>query len=341
MLPESIDQSTQLPLAGVRVLAALNGHELFGHERGNIEVFKALRTQGAEIIVGTNAKGESENHVDAELRRLGFATFPLPFSNQWSLMWLRKYPLSIREKLSAVTECSRVFVRHIREFKPTHIHLGSPLAYSYLSLALARVRIPLIYRMGDCPPVDSRFNLRLWRMAMRRSRKLVAISHFVADRAVDAGVDPEKVMVVHSLAPSRTERNDRGAGTDLRAGSDRLVYVGSLAEHKGLIPLVEAFTMLATELPALKLDIVGGSQYDAGFRDRLMSMLIERSLSRRVSFHGHVDDPSDYFRRAAVHVAPSIWEEATRKRRPGGEARRDAVRSLSVRWTRGDCSPQD
>jgi glycosyltransferase involved in cell wall biosynthesis len=144
---------------------------------------------------------------------------------------------------------------------------------------------------------------------MRRSRKVVAISHFVADRAVDAGVDPEKVLVIHSLAPSRIERKERGAGTNLRAGSDRLVYVGSLAEHKGLIPLVEAFTKLATELPALKLDIVGGSQYDAGFRDRLISMLIERSLSKRVSLHGHVDDPSDYFRRAAVHVVPSICEE--------------------------------
>ena len=295
-------------LAGVRVLAALNGLELFGHERGNIEVFKALRTQGAEIIVGTNGKGQ--NHVDAELRRLGFVTFPLPFSNQWSLMWLRNDPLSIREKVSAVIECSRMFVRQVRQFKPTHIHLGSPLAYSYLSVALARVRIPLIYRMGDCPPVDSRFNLRLWRMAMRRSRKVVANSHFVADRAVDAGVDPDKVLVIHGLAPSRIERNERGASTDLRAGSDRLVYVGSLAEHKGLIPLVKAFTKLATELPSLKLDIVGGSRYDAGFRDRLISMLVERSLSSRVSFHGHVDDPLDYFRRAAIHVVPSIWEES-------------------------------
>ncbi len=55
-------------LVGVRVLAALNGLELFGHERGNIEVFKTLRDLGAEVTVGVDVK--SNNHVDVELRRM-------------------------------------------------------------------------------------------------------------------------------------------------------------------------------------------------------------------------------------------------------------------------------
>lgn len=307
MWPESIDQSSQLPLAGVRVLAALNGHELFGHERGNIEVFKALRTQGAEIIVGTNAHGE--NHVAAELKRLGFVTFPLPFSNQWSLMWLKKHPLSIGEKLSAVMTCSRIFVRHLRRFDPTHIHLGSPLAYSYLSLALARARTPLIYRMGDCPPVDSPFNLCLWRMAIRRSCKVVANSNFVGTRAVAAGADARKVTVIHSLAPSRDDGDARPVQIDASFASDRMIYVGQIAQHKGLVPLVEAFVKLAADFPALKLDLVGGSQYDEAFRGSLRAILTNNALENRVCFYGQVDDPSSLIRRAAIHVAPSIFDE--------------------------------
>jgi glycosyltransferase involved in cell wall biosynthesis len=294
-------------LAGVRVLAALNGIELFGHERGNIEVFKTLRDCGAEVVVGTNAG--SDNDVDAELRRLGFETFPLPFSNQWSLQWLRKYPRSIGEKVSAVHNCSRIFAQQIKRCRATHIHLGSPLTYSYLWPALARSRTPLIYRMGDCPPVDSRFNLRLWRMAERRSSRMVAISRYVATRAEECGATASKIEVIYNLAPTRSMNVSQVVDKDMPRDLNRIVYVGAIAEHKGLLHLVEAFARLADSLPTLTLDIVGGSRYDEDFRRLVVSRLVKSRLMDRVSLPGHLPNPAGRYAAAGVHVVPSVWEE--------------------------------
>lgn len=294
-------------LTGCRILAALNGLELFGHERGNIEVFKILREMGAEVMVGVNA-AEGGGAVAAHLKELGFATFPLPFSNQWSWQWLKKQPWSVGEKVKAIVQCSWTFHRIEREFRPSHFHLGSSLAYSYLALALHISRTPLIYRMGDCPPTDSQFNLRIWRMAMQRAAHVVSISEYVRKAAMRAC--STYISVIHSLAPTRKSEDSADINVSLPDQVTYLVYVGSVAEHKGLIPLAEAFSLLSKDYPSLHLDIIGGSQYDAPFLAKFSQLLRSRGVADRVHLLGQIEDPSRYYRRAAIHVAPSICEEA-------------------------------
>lgn len=293
-------------LTGIRILAALNGLELFGHERGNIEAFKAFRDQGAEVLVGVNAK--PDNQVKAELHRLGFDTFDLPFGPQWSLQWVKKDPSIALTNVLAVLRCSRIFRRAIRTFRPSHVHLGSPLAYSYVSLALGLSKVPLVYRMGDCPPTDSPFNLRIWQMAMRRAARVVSISEYVRESALCAGA--KNVSVIHNLAPARAGASGDDQNSLHEDRHTNLVYVGAVSEHKGLIPLAEAFSRLAQDYPALRLDILGGSRYDTPFRSQLTQLLRSRGVEDKVRLHGHIDDPSSFYRRAAIHVAPSICEEA-------------------------------
>jgi glycosyltransferase involved in cell wall biosynthesis len=294
-------------LTGVRILSALNSFELFGHERGNIESFKTLRDLGAEVLVGVDAL--PDNHVNEELQRLSFSTFTLPFESQWSVKRLKSNPSVALTNVWAVLRCSLSFLRAIRTFRPTHIHLGSPLVYSYVSLALGLSKVPLVYRMGDCPPVDSPFNLRIWRMTMRRCSRVVANSKFVLNSALAAGVSSKKILVIHNLAPSSVNSaNPTGSFPDQDIPAS-LIYVGAVAAHKGLVPLVEAFSLLAPDFPFMRLDILGGSRYDTPFRNQLKEMIAARNLESRVLFHGHVDDPSAFFRRSAVHVAPSMWEE--------------------------------
>lgn len=295
------------PLAGIRVLAALNGLELFGHERGNIEAFKTFRDQGAEVMIGVNAK--PDNHVKAELHRLGFDTFDLPFGPQWSIQWVKKEPTIALTNVLALLRCSWLFHRAIRTFRASHVHLGSPLTYSYVSLALALSRVRLIYRMGDCPPVDSPFNLQIWRMAIRRASWIVANSRFVRASALAAGVPASKISVIHNLAPSSATQPAPANLSKEKSHSANLIYVGAISEHKGLIPLIEAFSRLAIDFPMLRLDILGGSRYDAPFRERLQQMVVALSLHGRVFFHGHQGDPSAFFKGSLIHVAPALWEE--------------------------------
>lgn len=292
-------------LTGVRVLAALNGLELFGHERANIEVFKTLRDLGAEVMVGVNAR--PDNHVKDELSRLGYTTFSLPFGPQWSIQWVRKHPSIAFTNFMAVFRCSLEFYKKIRQFRPTHIHLGSPLAYSYLSLALLASRVPLVYRMGDCPPTDSPFNLRIWRMAIRRASHVVSNSDYVRESAVNSGA--WNVSVIRNFAPVPAGASPGDLNLPPQDRQSTLVYVGAVSEHKGLIPLAEAFSRVVSDYPSLRLHIVGGSRYDAPFRSELTQLLRSRGVEDKVQLHGRVGDPSDFYRRAAIHVAPSIWEE--------------------------------
>jgi glycosyltransferase involved in cell wall biosynthesis len=311
-------------LTGSRVLAALNGLELFGHERGNIEVFKTLRDLGAEVVVGLNDR--PDNQVREELHRLAFATFPLPFGIQWSLQWVKNDPRVILYNPLAVWRCSWLLRRRIRAYRPTHVHLGSPLAYSYLCLALSVRKLPLVYRMGDCPPADSPFNLRIWRMAMHRCSSVVANSQFVRDAALAAGVSSRRLSVIYNLAPSAGETVGSECSPEARDSPERLLYVGAVSEHKGLVPLLNAFSKLAGDYPSIELDIVGGSRYDRPFRDQLNELVASRRLNSRVHLHGHVADPSDFYRFAAIHIAPSIWDE------PAGtvvlEAKREGTPSV-------------
>lgn len=292
-------------LNDVRVLSAINGMELFGHERGNIEVFKILRDMGAEVIIGINAL--PDNNVALELSRLGFTTFALPFEAQWSIQRVVKNPIVAFTNIWALLRCSWLFYHAIRNFCPTHIHLGSPLVYSYLALALGVSKTPLIYRMGDAPPLDSPFNLRIWRMAMRRTTHLVSNSEFVRRMALNVGA--KNATVIYNLAPTSTDVNRESMPLVDASRPLRLLYVGAVAEHKGLIPLVEAIAQLGHEYPSLRLEIVGGSRWDTFFRASLTSLISSLDIANRVTFHGHVAEPYKFYQIAALHVAPSIWQE--------------------------------
>ena len=297
-------------LENVRVLGVISGLELFGHERGNIEAYEALRELGASVFLGVDRR--PDNHVRQELWRRGFDTFDLPLGPQWSKQWIRKEPsLAIRQVVS-VFKCSHRFAEAARAFKATHIQMGSYLAYSYVSRALKRLSQPMIYRVGDAPPVDSRFNYRVWwKRTMARTTAVVANSKFIADAAVTAGFDPERVRVIYNHPPTRKE----GDGISLRplgegeAAQMALLYVGSIAEHKGLVPLVDALALLRDKGVKVRLHLAGESRWDSEFRSRLMKRIRDRMLEDWVVWHGFIEDPTPLYAMADLHVAPALWQE--------------------------------
>lgn len=287
-------------LLNLRVLGVLPGLELFGNERDNIEIYIALREQGAKVLIGI-----SKNHINSDvekyLQKLDFETFNLPFGNQWSWMWLKQYPLSIFEKMNQLWNCSRIILQQIKTFQPTHIHLGSLMGYNYIAPALAFNQIPLIYRMGDAPPIDSNYNLKIWHFTMKRSSKVIAVSEFISQQIIAQGVSQAKIKKVYNLAPSRLFSSE--IKNSKREG---LVYVGRLAENKGLWHLLQAFSKNQEQ----DLTIVGCSLYDTNFRNQLEDWIKFNNLQDRVHFLGQVDDPTIHYAKALVHVAPSIVKEA-------------------------------
>ena len=130
-----------------------------------------------------------------------------------------------------------------------------------------------------------------------------------------------------------------------RGGTERLLYVGRLSPEKGVHVLLQAFKILAQSRPGLRLDLVGASNalhylylsldpqdrasasleafFGVGLCDMIWRQLILRDRSYlddlaaeaagddRIVLHGRVlqTDTIDFYRRAAVLVFPSVWNE--------------------------------
>ncbi|MEX2601287.1 MAG: glycosyltransferase family 4 protein [Balneolaceae bacterium] len=86
--------------------------------------------------------------------------------------------------------------------------------------------------------------------------------------------------------------------------STRILHVGRLAPVKQQGLLIEAFGRLKETHPEWSLDILG----DGEEREALEREIGHRNLKGRVLLHGHVDDPSDYYHRAALFVLASRYE---------------------------------
>lgn len=306
-MTERFEDQTQADssLAGVRVLGAINGIELFGHERSNIEVFRTLRALGAQVRVGVHPI--KDNQVRDELERSQIETFPIPFGPQWSIQWVKRHPSLVFTSFWKVLTCSRRFSKEVQSFDPTHFHIGSALVYSYLSLALKRHSRRLVYRMGDCPPVDSPFNLRIWRMAVRRADHLVSISEFVRKEAQVAG--GKDSTVIYNLAPTFLSDASACLSFDAASTGPRLLYVGAVSEYKGVGVLIQAVELLQNRYPGISLEILGGSRYDAGHRSKMIQLAEDFGVAESVHFRGHVSNPGESYKNADVHVHPALWEE--------------------------------
>jgi glycosyltransferase involved in cell wall biosynthesis len=89
----------------------------------------------------------------------------------------------------------------------------------------------------------------------------------------------------------------------------RLLYVGKIAESKGIFTLVDFMSQSADDDRRLALHVVGEFESDAT-RRRVMDLVGSLGISDRVVFHGLQVDEAKWsiFRSAHVLVHPSHWD---------------------------------
>jgi glycosyltransferase involved in cell wall biosynthesis len=92
----------------------------------------------------------------------------------------------------------------------------------------------------------------------------------------------------------------------------KILFTGQVAEHKGVHILLEAFSQLVRQDPISTMQLtIAGPLLDTDYKRRLDAMVEENGLADHVEFTGRVDrgDLPDLYRRHAIYVFPSIWEE--------------------------------
>jgi glycosyltransferase involved in cell wall biosynthesis len=161
---------------------------------------------------------------------------------------------------------------------------------------------------------------------MRRANIVVANSDFVRQSAIASGVPEAKTRLIHNVPPEPAEKANLETTPPAVYDGMTLLYVGAIAEHKGLIPLIEAMRDLLDAGVAAKLDIVGGSIYDVDFRKRVVARIRELNLDADISLVGSVSDPRSYYRRASLLVVPSLCEDSAAN--VVLEAKRESVPSV-------------
>jgi glycosyltransferase involved in cell wall biosynthesis len=82
-----------------------------------------------------------------------------------------------------------------------------------------------------------------------------------------------------------------------------VVFIGQVAEHKGVDVLVDAFTRLALDYPSAHLHIIGNVA-DSGFRDHLVSRAY-LEMKCRVTFWGYREDARNFLENAYLLVQPT------------------------------------
>jgi glycosyltransferase involved in cell wall biosynthesis len=294
-------------LDGVRVLVLFGGSELFGQERANIEVFRSLAGRGLKSRFITSSKWGAKQ-IQPELDRFGLEWTTAPFGYQWTRHMLGKHFGYFLLNLYGVVATSFHVWREAQRWHATHLYAPNWMYWLYASLALRLLRLPLIYRAGDQLPTQTRFHRWVSRKLMRSTERVVCNCEFLRKRFLALGFKPDHLRVIYNSPAKRLETKGREVPW-LPPDSLLLLYVGQIAEHKGLPVLVEAAEQLLKAGRRLSLWISGDSMWGRETTVRIQTRVEATGWSQQIRFLGYRTNVAELMRCADIHVCPSVWEE--------------------------------
>lgn len=150
--------------------------------------------------------------------------------------------------------------------------------------------------------------------AFRDAAVCICVSHSLAELIIDAGIDSNKVHVVHNaldrstFQPGPMDRARKRLG--LAEDQTIVLSVGNLLPVKKHELLISAFDQLRSKHPNSHLLIAGSTSSDRKYTEQLR-MLVQRSqLEKAVTFLGSVNvaDLVDYYQAADVFSLLSARE---------------------------------
>ena len=236
----------------------------------------------------------------------------------WSTVRSRQ---GLRRRIASVQVLGRIMwevllatanlLRWRRQLHATHVFLPDYAAAIRTAPALAWLRLRgvlVVLRLGNAPEAG-RFYRFVWRRLVNPlADSLVCNSQFTASVALEYGIPRRKVTVIRNTVPSRGAI--RPVGTSESAD---IIYVGQIIPEKGVDILLEAVALVAADVPAIRLNVVGKidgwvSPRYAGYREALQRRAEATDLKGRVRFLGWREDIPELMAAARLHCCPSLPE---------------------------------
>ena len=245
-------------------------------------LLRGLRARGHEAELVALAGGPLERRALAE----GF----------------RVYPISPRSaRAAAALLLRRLLVT--RRFDVVHAHDAHGLTAAWLARAHRRAAL-VAHRRVVNPLRRSPIALARYRTA----RRILAISKFVAERVISAGISPGKVAVIYDGVelPSAAAVMGRGqARKRWDVDSENLLgCVSQFVPGKGQEVLVRAFPSVLKQIPNCRLLFIGDGPERAGLEQLARTL----GIAPRVTFAGFIEDISGAYEALDLFVFPAINE---------------------------------
>jgi glycosyltransferase involved in cell wall biosynthesis len=208
-------------------------------------------------------------------------------------------------------------VRELTRLEPDVVATHHPQGLSAaVFTAVARTGLPHVHTAHDlnlaCARMtmtrDGRFcggrcaaclvQRRIRGTALRRSLgEIVVYSEYMRQQHLRSGIAPaERIHLIRLGAPSGEPRVRSGSAESLRLG-----FIGTVAPHKGVLTLLDAF---AGTPPGWRLDVAGGGPLAD-------SVAARAAADPRITYLGRVDGAAKdaFFDALDLVVIPSEWEE--------------------------------
>lgn len=143
----------------------------------------------------------------------------------------------------------------------------------------------------------------------RAARRIIAVSHFVAESVIASGIEVERVTVVHDgveLCEATTADERRVARARWKVSDESILLgcVGYLLPEKGQEALLRAMPQIRGQFPNCRLILAG----DGPCRTELQALAEELRIGDAVIFAGFVADVESVYRALDVFVFPSLAE---------------------------------
>ena len=291
-----------------RVLVLFGNIPLLGQERGNIQVFYALRRKGVDALFVTNRKWGGvlvQPILDSLDLKWSVATYGNGFRRGMTFRdWVKNMGL--------IVSGSVTLFRLILKYKPTHIHICNVSHFINFFPVMLLTRVPLIHRIGDVPAVHRRIYRVLWtRIIVPKASHFVCVSEYVRSSILALGVPESKCSVIYSEAPVRVQQQEGSADTGVKKGRQfTILYVGQLTREKGVNVLVGAAIRMCQSNENVEFLIAGDYEWRNKFALALKSDVQAAGLTERIRFLGYVDAIPELFRISNLHLLPSVCEDA-------------------------------
>ncbi len=154
----------------------------------------------------------------------------------------------------------------------------------------------------------------VYRIFERLAASLFSGISLAEDSYASRFTNAARVEVIHNYPPkppAGAPDPSRGKIAEKRwkQPGPRLLYVGAVTEHRGLLETVRIVELLEDDLPDICLDVIGAIPRE-DYHSRLMAARSKLKKPERITFHGHVpfDNLGGHFERAQIGLLP-LWPQ--------------------------------